>query len=278
VLLLGVWWAWVYTCWFTNWFDPNQLPVRLMLVAVMGGSLVMSAAIPDAFGESGWQFAGAYVAIQVGRTGWAALALGPRHELTPNLRRVTAWAVISGVAWRLGAAVEGDTRLAVWAAGSVEATLAVVVASLGSVGLWWIYFDRGAVRGRRAIASAEDPGRLARSAYTLIHVVMVAGIIGAAAADEATIAHPGDGVSIATAAVIVGGPLIYLMGTAFFNRALAGAFQGSRAVALVVLLVLALFAGAVSALVLSALVLAVVVGVALSDLRARPVGPAPAAP
>src|ERR671926_1178342 len=48
VLLLAVWWAWVYTSWFTNWFDPNQLSVRLLLVAVMGLSLVVSAAIPQA--------------------------------------------------------------------------------------------------------------------------------------------------------------------------------------------------------------------------------------
>ena len=49
-LLLAVWWAWVYTTWVTNWFDPDRLPVRLMLVAVMLASLVMSVAIPDAFG------------------------------------------------------------------------------------------------------------------------------------------------------------------------------------------------------------------------------------
>ena len=66
-LLLVVWWAWQYTTWFTNWFDPDTLPVRLTLVAVMLASLVMSVAIPEAFGERGLMFALAYVAIQVGR-------------------------------------------------------------------------------------------------------------------------------------------------------------------------------------------------------------------
>src|SRR5918996_4327502 len=41
-LLLVVWWAWQYTAWFTNWFAPEALPVRLMLVPVMLASLVMS--------------------------------------------------------------------------------------------------------------------------------------------------------------------------------------------------------------------------------------------
>ena len=45
MLLLVVWGAWVYTTWFTNWFHPNRLAVRLVLVAVMLASLVMSVAI-----------------------------------------------------------------------------------------------------------------------------------------------------------------------------------------------------------------------------------------
>src|SRR5262245_45462912 len=70
LLLLAVWWAWMYTAWATNWFDPDRRGVRLMLIAVMLGSLIMSAAIPEAFGERGLSFAGAYVAMQVGRAIW----------------------------------------------------------------------------------------------------------------------------------------------------------------------------------------------------------------
>src|SRR3990170_611797 len=68
MLLLAVWGVWIYTAWFTNWFHPNRLAVRLVLVAVMLASLVMSVALPDAFGDRGLLFASAYVAIQVGRT------------------------------------------------------------------------------------------------------------------------------------------------------------------------------------------------------------------
>src|ERR671920_1694821 len=82
-LLLAVWWAWIYTTWTTNWFDPDRLPVRLMLVAVMLASLLMSVAIPEAFGERGLMFALAYVAIQVGRTAFAVLTLhGASHPLS----------------------------------------------------------------------------------------------------------------------------------------------------------------------------------------------------
>src|ERR687889_2011484 len=81
-LLLAVWWAWVATTWVANWFDPDRLPVRLMLVALMLASLVMSVAIPEAFGERGLMFALAYVSIQVGRTVFAVLALEASHPLS----------------------------------------------------------------------------------------------------------------------------------------------------------------------------------------------------
>src|ERR687893_1722113 len=95
-LLLAVWGAWIYTTWVTNWFDPDRLPVRLMLVAVMLASLVMSVAIPDAFGERGLMFALAYVAIQVGRTAFVLIALGGTHQLSRNFQRVLSWYVASG--------------------------------------------------------------------------------------------------------------------------------------------------------------------------------------
>ena len=66
-LLLVVWWAWIYTTWMANWFDPGSSTVRGVLTAVMLASLLMAAALPEAFGEEGLLFAGSYVALQVGR-------------------------------------------------------------------------------------------------------------------------------------------------------------------------------------------------------------------
>ena len=60
------------------------------------------------------------------------------------------------------------------------------------MGLWWIYFARSAEAAREVFTSSEDPGRLGRSAYTYFHLPMVAGIIAVAAADELTVAHPGE--------------------------------------------------------------------------------------
>jgi low temperature requirement protein LtrA len=82
---------------------------------------------------------------------------------------------------------------------------AFVVAFLGSVALWWIYFSRRAEAASEIISSPEDPGRLARSAYTYFHIPMIAGIIALAAADELAVAHPGDPGTFASVALILGG-------------------------------------------------------------------------
>ena len=113
-LLLVVWWAWQYTAWFTNWFHPDTQYVRLVLVAVMLASLVMSAAIPAAFGEWGLVFALAYVAIQAGRTAFAVLALGASHPLSGVFWRILAWFAASGVLWVAGGLSEGWARVSLW--------------------------------------------------------------------------------------------------------------------------------------------------------------------
>ncbi|HEV8695314.1 MAG TPA: low temperature requirement protein A [Lysobacter sp.] len=97
-----------------------------------------------------------------------------------------------------------------------ETLVAFVSAVLGSILMWWIYFDTGAERAHLRIKHSDDPGRQARSAYTYLHVLIVAGIIVCAVADEVVLAHPQRG-SHAVLAVILGGPACYLAGTALFK-------------------------------------------------------------
>jgi low temperature requirement protein LtrA len=78
------------------------------------------------------------------------------------------------------------------------------VAFVGSVVLWWLYFDQSAGAAAEMIARSDDPGRLGRSAYHLIHPVMVVGIIVCAAADEKVLADPGAVASTASTWMILG--------------------------------------------------------------------------
>jgi low temperature requirement protein LtrA len=95
------------------------------------------------------------------------------------------------------------------------------VSFLGSVAMWWIYFNIGAETGERRIRRSSDPGRLARLAYTYLHLPLVAGIIIAAVGDELVLAHPTGHTDVRTAATLLAGPALYLFGNLLFKRATA---------------------------------------------------------
>ncbi len=148
---------------------------------------------------------------------------------------------------------------------SAPHVLAFVAAFLGSVAMWWMYFDSGSERATQHFASATDRGRVARLAYTYLHAPIVAGIIVCAVADELVLAHPAH-VDHAGIVVILGGPLVYLLGNALFkwvtNHRVTPPL--SHLVGLVLLLILAPFALAhtFSTLALGTLTTAVMVLVA----------------
>lgn len=114
ILWLAVWLGWQYTCWVTNWFDPETPRMRGMMFVTMLLGLVMAASIPQAFSERGIIFAGAYVAMQVGRTAFIALQLPSAHPLAPNFRRMLGWVSISAAFWIIGAMTQHEARALFW--------------------------------------------------------------------------------------------------------------------------------------------------------------------
>jgi low temperature requirement protein LtrA len=117
IVLLAVWWSWNYTTWTTNELDTETVPVRLLLLALMLVSLLMSVAIPDAFGEHALLFAGSYVAIQVGRHSFLTFAAAqPGTIERARAGRILTWFVAAGVLWIAGALVDGPARTALWLA------------------------------------------------------------------------------------------------------------------------------------------------------------------
>ncbi|KRD80299.1 low temperature requirement protein A [Lysobacter sp. Root983] len=277
LLFLAVWWVWIYTSWCTNWLDPDTAPVRLLLFALMLGGLLLSSALPEAFGERGLLFAAAYAAMQVGRTLFMVVALrGVHPTLCRNFLRIAVWLMVSGALWIAGGLADGEARFAWWAGAllieffgpvaffwvpglgrssigdwdvdgghlaercglfviialgesilvtgatfaglplDASHTAAFVIAFVGSVAMWWLYFDSGAERASHRIAHAADPGRQARMAYTYLHLLIVAGIIVCAVADEIVLMHPGHADNAGIAAIL-GGPALYLLGNALFK-------------------------------------------------------------
>jgi low temperature requirement protein LtrA len=152
---------------------------------------------------------------------------------------------------------------------------AFAVAFAGSVAMWAVYFNIGAERASRQIAASDDPGRLARSGYTYIHILIVAGIILSAVGDELLLHHAGGHTEASTVAAIVGGPALYLFGNALFKRLSAPNLPLSHLVGLGLLALLIPAGHAMTPLALAAGAMAVLVIVVIWEWmswRSRPRG------
>jgi low temperature requirement protein LtrA len=321
LVLLVVWWAWNYTTWVTNELDPDSIVVRLVLIAVMLGSLVMAVAIPGAFGGRALLFAGSYVVIQTGRHAfltWGAAGRGTVER--ERAGRILIWFAAAAPLWIVGATVDDPARTVLWLCAlgvdyaaplvlyrvpglrplthqtwNVETShfaerfqlfmiiafgetivitgattaerdidtatvTAFALAFLATAAMWWLYFNYVATIAQRRLELAPDRTRLARDAYTYLHVVMVAGIILAAVGDELVIAHPTEHLSAEEAAAVVGGPALYLVAHALFRLRMAGSIAWKRLAAALVCVAVGLLAGVVAGLVVGALVVMVLVG------------------
>jgi low temperature requirement protein LtrA len=148
---------------------------------------------------------------------------------------------------------------------SASDVTAFVVGFIGAVALWWLYFDQSAEAAAEQIARSDDPGRLGRSAYHLIHPVMVAGIIVSAAADQKVLSDPAVTASTASAWMILGGPALFLAGHAAFKVAVWHYVSWPRVAGIAVLALLGLAAKAIPELGLATCAAGVVVAVAATD-------------
>jgi len=136
-------------------------------------------------------------------------------------------------------------------------------AFVASIAMWWIYFHKGAEAGSEMISKSAESGRVARLAYTYLHMPIVAGIILSAVADEVVLKHPGGHSDHRTLFSAVGGPLLFLVGTILFKHAIRGFFQLSHIVGIAALLVLGWFAADMSPLMLSIVTTALLIAVAI---------------
>jgi low temperature requirement protein LtrA len=114
VPLMAIWWIWSITALFTDFYDPAQPVIQLVLAGVMLGTVLMTISVPDAFGRHGLVFAAPYVAIHLGR-GLLLLATLRDRPTRQRAGRFLFWFTVSAVPWLLGGFTTGAARGALWA-------------------------------------------------------------------------------------------------------------------------------------------------------------------
>ncbi|TCB97155.1 low temperature requirement protein A [Micromonospora zingiberis] len=145
--------------------------------------------------------------------------------------------------------------------------------------LWRIYVQRAGQILAEAVAEARRPASIGRSAADT-HLVMVIGLAAIAIGYDLAIQHPMDRPENAWIAMIVGGPVLFLIGRARFEYEVFNRVSPSRWIAALVLAVSVPVVVHRPPLWSEALVAVVLGAVALADARRARNGPpeAPAPP
>jgi low temperature requirement protein LtrA len=213
--------------WIAGGFAEGQARLALWIVAVVieycGPAMRFWFPGLGATPLDDWEVEGGHMAERCGL--FIIIALGESIVVTGSTFAETAW--------------------------TLTTITAFVVALIGSIAMWWVYFHIGAEAGAEHISHAKDTGRLARLAYTYIHLPIVAGIVVSAVGDELLLAHPDGHSDMKAILSVIGGPLLFLVGTILFKRSIRGIFQLSHMVGIGLLIALMPFAHLLSPLALS---------------------------
>lgn len=140
-----------------------------------------------------------------------------------------------------------------------------VVSFIGSLAMWWVYFDVSSEAGSRKIQQVKDPGKLGLI-YNAIHIVLVGALIICAVGDELIVAHPDREMGTEVVFVLIIGPVIYLLANSIYKYVTCRMVPLSHLIALGVLLLLILWPYHVSLLLLNVLITSVFVFVIVFDI------------
>ena len=137
--------------------------------------------------------------------------------------------------------------------------------------LWWAYFDVVSLMAERVLrrAEGEERTRMARDAYTYLHLPMIAGVVLLALGMKKVLEFAGDeadhdlseALPLLPLAAMYGGVALYLLSNVAFKYRIVHSASVHRIVTSVLLLALVPFAAQVPALAALGLLTAVMVGV-----------------
>ena len=292
LVLTALWWAWAAYAWLTNTVDSDEGMVRIAMLAAMAAMLVVSLAVPEAFGDHGVLFAGAYMVVRILHLALYAIAGKHDPELLGAVLRLASTGTIGPSLLVLAGVMEGDARVTLWVvaltldflgpaligrgrgwrvsvehfaerhalivlialgesivaigvgATTIELNLGVVVAAVLAIvlvsSLWWLYFDVAAILARDRVMSMGglEQIRMARDAYSYLHLPMVAGIVLFALGLKKTLGDVGEPLATVPAFALAGGVALYLLAHCAFFLRLARRLFRRRFIGVLVLIAL----------------------------------------
>jgi low temperature requirement protein LtrA len=226
--------------------DPDLLRALLRLAPTEAiGALLLVAA---AFLPADWRIGVWVVALAVDYVGPAVIPLHGWRIAPEHFAERYGLVVLIAL---------GESVIAIGVGAGFELTAPVLgAAALGLVvisALWWLYFDVAAIFARRELVHAQSVAqtKLARDAYSYLHLPMIAGIVFFAFALETTLHDVTTTLEAVPAVALCAGTALYLVAhVAFLWRSTGRIFRRRTlgAAILVALIPAALTLPAVAAL------------------------------
>jgi low temperature requirement protein LtrA len=115
-IMAALWWAWVSYAWLGNTAASDDGAIRVVLLSAMGAMLIVSLAVPGAFGDDGLMFGVAYFAVRVLHLGAYTLLARTDPELQGVVARLASTAVPGAALLVVAGALDGTPRALCWVA------------------------------------------------------------------------------------------------------------------------------------------------------------------
>ncbi|HZA27338.1 MAG TPA: low temperature requirement protein A [Actinomycetota bacterium] len=128
LMMLGaLWWAWASYAWLTNTLNPEEGAVRLAVFGAMAAMLIVSLAVPNAFGTDGVTFGVAYFVVRALHLLLYAIAGRGDRDLLGAVLRIVPTATLGPALLVIAGFFGGTAQLALWGAALAIDYLGVLV-------------------------------------------------------------------------------------------------------------------------------------------------------
>ena len=143
--------------------------------------------------------------------------------------------------------------------------ISAVISFIGSLAMWWVYFDVSSEAGSRKIQEVKDPGKLGLI-YNAIHIVLVGALIICAVGDELIVAHPEQEMRAEVVFVLIIGPIVYILANSIYKYVTCRMLPLSHIIAVIALALLLPCPYHISLLTMNILVTSVFIFVIVFDM------------
>jgi len=114
LVLAALWWAWAGYAWLTNHLDPEEGGVRIAIFAAAAAMLIVSLAVPGAFGDDALTFGIAYMVVRVILLVLFALAGRGNPQLLRNVAKIVPPGILGPGLLVVASFLDGSAQIALW--------------------------------------------------------------------------------------------------------------------------------------------------------------------